>query len=119
MLTREDVLRIRSIEEAFDLSTTRVRKREVALIRVASREDLIELTVHAAEEADDEMIPHAAVWSVIEQTKLTSKDVDPSGERHIGVNFDGAIPDGRSIRAKITWDDGYLVVTVHTIGMVS
>lgn len=57
MPTREDVLAIRSIEDAFDFLTPRVTKREVALVRVALDEDLIVMTPHAYDALEDEMIP--------------------------------------------------------------
>ena len=116
--TREDVLAIRTIEEAFDLWTTAVTKREVALIRVAGHAGLLDFTEHASIAADDEMIPLAAVRRVIETARVRMKDVDPAGERSIGINFEGTLADRRRIRAKVSWDDGYLVVTVHTIDMV-
>jgi hypothetical protein len=113
--TREDVLRIRSIEEAFDLSTTTVRKREVALIRVAYDANLLDLTEHAIVEADDEMIPHASVRRVAGRGQAVSKDVDERSLRQIGINMEGDIPDRRRIRTKVSWEDGYYAVTVHTI----
>ena len=54
--TREDVLAIRSIEEAFDLTTTKVRRREVALARTACAERLIRFTEHALDAMADERI---------------------------------------------------------------
>ncbi len=114
MPTREDVLAIRTVEEAFDLWTTRVTKRELALIRAASHANLPKFTEHAGVEADDEMIPSAAVWRVIEHARCRTKDTDPAGERSIGINFEGTIPDQRRIRAKVSWDRGYFIVTVHT-----
>jgi hypothetical protein len=116
--TREDVLAIRSIEAAFDLSTRKVRKREVALIRVAAMEGLLELTEHAAMAADDESIPYAAVNAVVIGGRAASKDTGEAGDRQIGINFEGSIPDRRRIRTKVAWQDGYLVVTVHTVDMV-
>jgi len=116
--TREDVLAIRTIEEAFDLWTTAVTKREVALIRVASRSGLLRFTPHAVFETDEEMIPPPVVWRVVEHARIRTKDIDPAGERSIGINFEGTIRDRRRIRAKVSWDRGYLIVTVHTIDMV-
>ena len=116
--TREDVLAIRTIEEAFDLWTASVTKREVALIRVASHSDLLDFTPHAVFEADEEMIPLPAVWRVVEHARIRTKDIDLAGERSIGINFEGTLPDQRRIRAKVSWDRGYVIVTVHTIDMV-
>jgi len=51
--TRADVLAIRSIEDAFDITTTKIRRAEVALIRTAEAEGLLEYTNHAAAAAGD------------------------------------------------------------------
>ncbi|MEA2688093.1 MAG: hypothetical protein QOD51_700 [Candidatus Eremiobacteraeota bacterium] len=114
MPTREDVLAIRSIEEAFDLSTERVRKREVALIRVAEFEDLIRLTGHAEDAMDDEAIAEKTVRFVIRRGAPKSKDVDETAGRQIGVNFE-AVVERRGIRVKVSWRMGYFVATVHTL----
>jgi hypothetical protein len=113
--TREDVLAIRSIEEAFDLSTTRVRKREVALIRAAEREDLIELTAHAEDAADDEGIDEADIWGAVRRGSAGSKDRDRSKGRQIGVNFEADVRGPRRIRVKVSWDREYFIPTVHTV----
>ncbi|HEY6236088.1 MAG TPA: hypothetical protein VIW69_13385 [Candidatus Elarobacter sp.] len=91
---------------------------EVALIRIAGHAGLLDFTEHASIAADDEMIPLAAVRRVIEIAHGRTKDVDPDAERSIGINFEGTLPDRRRIRAKVSGDGGYLVVTVHTIDMV-
>ncbi|HTD36472.1 MAG TPA: hypothetical protein VK669_03065 [Candidatus Limnocylindrales bacterium] len=88
MLTRDDVLRIRSIEEAFDLSTPKVRKREVALIRVAERERLIRLTEHAEDAAIDDAIDEADIFGAVRRGSAGSKDCDQSMGRQIGINFE-------------------------------
>jgi hypothetical protein len=113
--TRADVLAIRSIDEAFDLSTTKVRRREVALIRVALAEGLLRSTMHELYAAEDEQIPDAAIDSVIAFGKAISKDIDFHGTQQIGINFEGAADARRRIRTKVSWEDGYYVVTVHTI----
>lgn len=112
--TRDDVLAIRSIEEAFDLSTRKVRKREVALIRVAEREDLIRLTGHAEDAMDDEAIAEDAVRFVIRRGTPASKDVDETAGRQIGINFEGEL-DACELRVKVSWRLGYFVATVHTL----
>ena len=115
MPTREDVLRIRSIEEAFDLSTTKLRKHEVALIRVAERERLIRLTVHARDAAEDEAIDREEIWNAVRSGTARSKDRDPAHERQVGVNFETVTHDGRRIRVKVSWDLRYFIATVHTV----
>jgi hypothetical protein len=113
--TREDVLRISSVEEAFDLSTTKVRKREVALIRVAERERLIRLTEHARAAARDEAIDEEDIWSTIRRGAVGPKDCDGTNDRQIGINFESPRRSPRAIRAKVSWDLRYFVATVHTL----
>ena len=115
MLTRDDVLGIRSIEEAFDLSTTKVRKREVALIRVAEREDLIELTTHAEDAAEDDGIAEADIWGAVRRGSAGPKDCDVRMGRQIGVNFEADVRGRRRIRVKVSWDREYFIPTVHTV----
>jgi hypothetical protein len=113
--TREDVLRIRSIEEAFDLSTTKVRKHEVALIRVAERERLIRLTEHAKEAAQDEGIAHEWIWRTIRHGKARSKDCHEDFGRQIGLNLEAEADGRRIIRVKVSWRARYFIATVHTV----
>ena len=49
---------------------------------------------------------------------LAIQTIEEAGERSIGINFEGTIPDRRRIRAKVSWDRGYVIVTVHTVDMV-
>jgi len=113
--TREDVLAIRSIEEAFDLWTKRVTRREVALIRVALAEGLVIITDHAKREAADEYIEESDLIRVIRTGRPASKDVDVAGSRQVGVNFEGTIERRRRIRVKIGWDRSHYTATVHSI----
>jgi hypothetical protein len=113
--TRDDVLAIRSIEDAFDLWTPKVTRREVALIRIAAAEGLLEVSGHTRHAADDEFIAIAAVINVVRFGKPASKDVDPHGLREVGINFEGNIRSGRRIRVKVSWDRRHYTATVHTI----
>jgi len=114
--TREDVLAIQSIEEAFDLSTRRVTKREVGLVRVAEREGLIKLTGHADDAIDDEAIPEELVWHTIRCGRARSKDNDELNGRQIGINFE-SVGDRSLIRlrVKVSWGLRYFIATVHTL----
>src|ERR1700733_3896344 len=109
--TREDVLAIQSIEDAFDLTTTTIKRREVALIRVALAEGLIESTLHEIEAAEDEAISQAAVDRVIAAGRAASKDIDRHGSRQLGINFEGQIRGRRIIRVKVSWEYHYYVPT--------
>ena len=87
--TREDVLAIRSLDEAFDLWTPRMTRREVALIRIAAAEGLLEIRHHAHDAAEDESIIIGEVVNVVRYGNPASKDVDAHGSRQVGINFEG------------------------------
>ncbi len=119
--TREDVLAIQSIEDAFDLTTTKVKRWEVELIRIALAEGLVKSTLHELDAAEDDLVPEPAVDRVIASGDAVSKDVDAWGPRQIGINFEGEIRASRKIRGprrirvKVSWDDVYYIPTVHTV----
>ena len=113
--TREDVLGIRSIDEAFDLSSRKVRKREVALIRVAVAERLIRLTDHADDAMFDEANSEETAWYVISRGRARSKDIDQCAGRQVGINFEADDGYQRRIRVKVSWAVRYFVATVHTV----
>lgn len=116
MPTREDVLAIRSIEDAFDFLTPRVTKREVALVRVALDEDLIAMTLHAYDALEDEMIPEEYACGTIRHGRARSKDRDAAAGRSVGLNFENterlAV---RPLRVKVSWEVEYFIATVHTL----
>ncbi len=113
--SRDDVLAIARIDDAFDLQTSDIQPREIDLIRTALAEDLILMTLHAAYAADDESILQDEVWSVVGSGEPVSKDLDPYGSRQIGINFEGPTRDGRRISVKVGWDDGYFVATLYSM----
>jgi|ERR1700733_2097317 len=113
--TREDVLAIRSIEEAFDLWTRMPTRREVALIRVALDERLIALTQHAWDAAAEESITEESVWRTVRRGSARSKDVDDHSGRQIGINFDGRPRGDREMRVKVSWQVRYFIPTVHSL----
>jgi hypothetical protein len=115
-ITRAEVLALRTIYDAFSHAANEIQKREVDLIRKAAGEDLILMTWHAISAADDERIPQEDAWRVVRLGRAVSKDLDSDGPRQIGINFQGTISDGRTINVKVSWDDGYYVATVHTLG---
>jgi hypothetical protein len=82
--TREDVLAIQSIDEAFDLRTTQPQPWEVALIRTALAEGLLIIPRHAHDAANDEGISKRDVRRIIRTGKARSKDMDPYGPRQVG-----------------------------------
>ncbi len=113
--TREDVLAIQSVEEAFDLTTTIVMPRELALVRIAADQGLLEIRRHAFQAADEERISEREVVAVVRLGKPISKDVDLYGPRKVGINFERTLSDRRRIRVKVSWDRRHYTVTVHTI----
>lgn len=115
MPTRADVLALRSIEDAFDLTTTVIMPWELGLIRVAARERLVDITQHASLAAADEHIEEKEIIKTVRFGRAASKDVDLYGSRQVGINFERTVRDGRRIRVKVSWERRHYTVTVHTI----
>jgi hypothetical protein len=112
--SRDDVLAIERIEEAFDLFTSGVQVWEVDLIRTALTEGLIEMTLHAVYAADDDGILPDEVWPIIKTGEPVSKDIDPHGPRKIGINFESPLEDGRRICVKVSWENRYYIATRYS-----
>ena len=89
--------------------------RELALIRIAAKEGLLDIRRHASYAADDDQISEREVVAAVRYGRTTSKDIDPFGHRQIGINFERALRDRRRIRVKVSWDRRHYTVTVHTI----
>jgi hypothetical protein len=77
--------------------------------------ELVEFGLHARRAAFDESIPRRGIERVIVDGTPRSKDLYRNGPRRVGINFEGKIPGGRLIRVKMSWLDGYVVATVHTL----
>ena len=92
-----------------------MRKREVALIRVAVAERLIRLTDHADDAMFDEAISEETMWYVVTRGRARSKDIDERAGRQIGINFEADDGRRRRIRVKVSWAVRYFVATVHTV----
>jgi hypothetical protein len=105
-----------AIEEAFDLKTEQIHRWEEDLIHVAIMEKQIRIENHGVNAAADEGIQLVDVLRVVLVGVAVSKDIPGNAlRRQPGINFEGEIPDGRNIRVKVSWDQGYAVITVHTI----
>jgi hypothetical protein len=106
---------VASVADAFDLATTAIHTWELHLIWAAIDLGIMRISGHAHEAAMDESVPTPAVLRVILQGVPRSKDIGQAANRFIGINFEGRIRGGRSIRVKVSWLRGYVVVTVHAL----
>jgi hypothetical protein len=106
---------VKSLSDAFDLSTPDVLQWELDLIWTAEELGLIRLSPHARYEARYDSIPFAAIWRVIRDGFPRSKDVTRLDNRQLGINFEGRRRGGGWIRAKVTWELRYVVATVHAL----
>jgi hypothetical protein len=101
--------------EAFDLSEPSVQVWELELIWTALDNGLLKISAHAAQAAIDESIPIQDIKRVIRDGRWVSKDLITGEGRQIGINFEGKVSGGRTIRAKVGWLATYWVVTVYTV----
>lgn len=106
---------VKSLADAFDLTTTEPLIWEIDLIRKAEEIGLAELSSHARRAARDDSIPVAAVWRVVREGAPRSKDTTRARDRQIGINFEGKRRGGGWIRAKMTWQIRYVIATVHAL----
>ncbi len=94
---------VRSIEEAFDLTTTDVVQWELELIWRSVELGVLQLSPHARRAAEDDSIPIPAIWRIVREGPARLKDVLPDGQRHIGINFEGKRRGGGWLRVKVSW----------------
>jgi hypothetical protein len=111
----DDPRQVRSLDDAFDLTTPEIQLWELHLIWRAIDEGLVRFDDHGGQAALDDAMVLSDVLRVVVGGRARSKDIDRSGYRRPGINFEGKISGGRTIRAKVSWFMGYVVVTVHTL----
>jgi hypothetical protein len=111
----DDPRQVRSLADAFDLTTPEVQLRELHLIWRAVDERLLRFDRHAQGATVDDAIPTSEVERVVVNGTSRSKDSGESPGRRVGINFEGRIAGGRWIRVKVSWLGGYVVVTVHAL----
>jgi hypothetical protein len=111
----DDPRQVRSLHDAFDLSTPGIQLWELHLIWRAIEEGLLRFDRHAQGAAIDDAIPTREVERVIIHGRSRSKDIGGNSYRRVGINFEGRITGGQWIRVKVSWLRGYVVVTVHTL----
>jgi hypothetical protein len=100
----------------FDFTTDEILTWELDGIHDALIRQEINLTEHAINAAGDEDILLVDVLEAILVGTPTSKDLpDNPLDRIPGINFSHHIRDGRSVRVKVAWLNGYWVITVHTV----
>lgn len=100
----------------FDFSTSEILEWELEFIHTALWHEEIKIHPHAFAAAQDEDIAPVALFEAILLGTAVSKDLpDNNLSRKAGVNFEYQIPDRRWIRVKVSYFDGYIVITVHTI----
>ena len=104
-----------SLETAFDFSVTWVTPEEVHRIRNEALEGLVAIPEHAVFAALDDSITATQILAVVLNGVPVSKDLLNHKSRVPGINFEGRSGGKRRLRAKVSWSDGYYVVTVHLV----
>lgn len=111
----DDPRQVRSLDDAFDLTTAEIQLWELHLIWRAIAEGLVRFDDHGDQARLDESIVRSDVIRVVLGGTPRSKDTDCSARRQPGINFEGKVAGGRTVRVKVSWFLGYVVVTVHTL----
>ena len=104
------------VSEAFDFSTDGPLDWEIDLIKRAVKNGRYLLTPHAQSRIIERGISASQVRQVILDGQAVSKDCPGNPiNRAPGLNFEGTINDGRTIRVKVIWQGRYMVVTAHEV----
>ena len=104
------------MKNPFDFSTSQILQIELDQIHKALIFQEIEISPHAEREANAENIPLVAILEAILVGTPVSKDLPNNDHnRTAGINFERQLDDKRWIRTKVSWFDGYVIITVHTI----
>jgi len=111
----DDPRKVRSLEDAFDLTTPDIQLWELHLIWRAVAEGLVRLDEHGDRAASDESITSSDISRVLVRGTPRSKDIGRHAHRRIGINFEGKVAGGRMMRVKVSWFAGYVIVTVHAL----
>jgi hypothetical protein len=106
---------VRSLAEAFDITTASVLQWELELIWRAVELGVIVLSGHARQAAKDDSVPVPAIWRIVREGTARSKDIALGDVRHVGINFEGKKRGGGWVRVKVSWLLRYIVVTVHAL----
>jgi hypothetical protein len=110
-----DPREVRSLEEAFDITTASILQWELELIWRAVELGVIILSRHARQAAKDDSVPVPAIWRIVREGIARSKDVALCDVRQVGINFEGKKRGGGWVRVKVSWLLRYIVVTVHAL----
>lgn len=102
--------------KAFDFSTTEILDWELKNIDNALLREEIRITKHAQLAAQDDNISFVQLFEAILVGTAVSKDLPDNKKQRIpGINFEHKIKDGRWIRIKVAWLEGYAVITAYQI----
>ncbi len=107
-------------QKAFDFSTTEILDWELKNIDNALLREEIRITKHAQLAAQEDNVSFVQLFEAILVGILVgipvSKDLpDNKLNRIPGINYEHKIKDGRWIRIKVAWLEGYAVITVYQI----
>lgn len=113
----EDSDRPTKITEAFDFSTEYIYPWEINKIRYAVEQDEVIVRDHAEVAMLDDDVDIDDCYHVVRYGKPKTKDLPYNNKGRVeGINFTGAIKDGRRLLVKIGWLKGYYeIVTVHKL----
>ncbi|TBH21390.1 DUF4258 domain-containing protein [Thermus thermamylovorans] len=103
-------------EEPFDFSTSQIHAWEVERIRQAFRQGRYSIEKHAFRRMMERGIRPNEVRDVVMNGAAVSKDLPGNPrDRRPGINFERTLEDDRRVRVKVSWREGYFVVTTHEV----
>ena len=106
------------LPEGFDFSTRLPTPLEIDAVRSAVLTGRLIVSDHALIEAQKDSVTLEQMYHVILNGAAISKDFPDHQSRQSGLNFEGRAGGKRVVRLKVSWQDGYYLVTVHTVQQI-
>ena len=104
--------------DGFDFSSVLPTPLEVMAIREALEAELVIFSEHATRAARDDGVTPLQVFDVIKQGLPVQKDFPRHQSRVAGISFEGRAGGSRKMRVKVSWSEGYYVVTVRAVKLI-
>jgi hypothetical protein len=104
------------MKNPLNFNTPDILQSELDAIHKALMLQEIFISKHAEAEAEAEEIPLVNMLEAVLVGTAVSKDLPNNSQNRVpGINFEYKIADGRHIRTKVSWFNGFWFITVHTI----
>jgi hypothetical protein len=103
-------------KSGFDFSTSDILEWELNAIHEALIHQEVIISEHAISAAKDDEVPLVQLLEAVLVGTATTKDLPGNVlNRQPGINFEHRVDDRRWIKVKVSWFEGYWIITVHQI----